>query len=345
MKKEARFLKCTLLNGTAWSAEKKYMRRYKEKCDILFGVEHRLRKCRRSSTQRPRKCGARITDVKAGGEDRVNTSGGVFIAVDCNLGTVVGDEEGTVASIPGNEGGMRVFSVYVWHSEGWTPRTEAVLKWVRVTKHSWLIACDADVSPAEFEKRFWFQRNRMHVVAPKEASACRSKGAKGDWIEKVDDYVTASETLSRPHKAVPVVVEREKETQEWNEQKLPKVLPGYNGGRLPGRSTKEKGREEGEVDEDSGGRRIRNEIAPAVVTGVKERTSAHEDAKTTARRTAGPSPVRSWDCSQNDNEEKEEEELWQKENQMEVQWVEDENSKEFRIKEGRNEVPCSAKGA
>ena len=44
---------------------------------------------------------------------------------------------------------------------------------------------------------------------------------------------------SRPHKAVPFVVERGKEIQEWNEQKLPKVLPGYSGGSLPGRSTKE----------------------------------------------------------------------------------------------------------
>ena len=45
---------------------------------------------------------------------------------------------------------------------------------------------------------------------------------------------------SRPHKAVSFLVESEKEMQEWNEQKLPKVLFGNSGGRLPGRSTKEK---------------------------------------------------------------------------------------------------------
>ena len=55
---------------------------------------------------------------------------------------------------------------------------------------------------------------------------------------------------SKPHKAVSCVVERGKEIQEWTEQKLPKVLLGHSGGRLPGRNTKEKGREEGEVDED-----------------------------------------------------------------------------------------------
>ena len=46
----------------------------------------------------------------------------------------------------------------------------------------------------------------------------------------------------------PFLVESEKEMQEWNEQKLPKALPGYCAGRLPGRSTKEKGRE-GDLDE------------------------------------------------------------------------------------------------
>ena len=93
----------------------------------------------------------------------------------------------------------------------------------------------------------------MHVVAPEKASTWRSKSAKGEWIEKVYDYVIACTSLkgkisqmevvedfeSRPHKAVSFLVEREKEMEEWNEQKLPKVLPGYSGRRLPGRSTKE----------------------------------------------------------------------------------------------------------
>ena len=168
-----------------------------------------------------------------------------------------------MASLPGNEGritqarvivrgGMRVFSVCFWHSEGWTPRKEAlleaVLKRARVTRHSWLVACDADMNPAEFEKNF-------HVVAPEEASTCRRKGAKGEWIEKIYDNVIACHSLKRnisqmkvvedfestPHKAAPFVVERDKEEQEWNEQRMQKVLPGYSGGRLPGRSAKERG--------------------------------------------------------------------------------------------------------
>ena len=62
----------------------------------------------------------------------------------------MGTEEGAFESMPGNEGrlaqawvnvrgGMRVFSVHFWHSEGWTPRNEALLeaavKKVEATRH------------------------------------------------------------------------------------------------------------------------------------------------------------------------------------------------------------------
>ena len=38
MKKEEKLLRCTLLNGSAWSTERKYMRRCKGKCDIFVGI-------------------------------------------------------------------------------------------------------------------------------------------------------------------------------------------------------------------------------------------------------------------------------------------------------------------
>ena len=44
MKKEARALRWTLLDGSAWSTETKYMIKCKGKCAIFFGIEHRLRK-------------------------------------------------------------------------------------------------------------------------------------------------------------------------------------------------------------------------------------------------------------------------------------------------------------
>ena len=69
------------------------------------------------------------------------------------------------------------------------------MKQARVTRHPWLVACDANICPEDFEKRLCFQRELMHVVAPEEATTCRSKGPKGEWIEKTYDChlrVTAS---------------------------------------------------------------------------------------------------------------------------------------------------------
>ena len=37
---------------------------------------------------------------------------------------------------------------------------------------------------------------------------------------------------SRPHKAVTLWVERDKEFQVWRKQKMPKALPGFSGGKL-----------------------------------------------------------------------------------------------------------------
>ena len=222
-------------------------------------------------------------------------------------------------------GALRVFSVFFWHSEGWTPRNEAllgaVLEQAKTTRHPWLIACDANMCPEDFEKSLWFQREQMHVVAPKEASTCRSKSPKGEWIERTYDYAIASGCLkgkilqvevmedfeSRPHEAVSFVVEREKEMREWSGQKLPKVLPGYSGGRLPGRSTKEKGKqEEGEVNEDGGERRIRRQVAQEVVVGIKEKVRVHDGIKEGVQRKVEQRSVRSSDCSQIENEEEEE---------------------------------------
>ena len=44
MRTEEKRLKCPLLNCSAWSTEKKCMRRYKGTFDIFFGIKHRLRK-------------------------------------------------------------------------------------------------------------------------------------------------------------------------------------------------------------------------------------------------------------------------------------------------------------
>ena len=82
------------------------------------------------------------------------------------------------------------------------------------------------------------------------------------------------------------VAERDKEIQEWNAQNFPKVLPGYSGRRLLGRSTEEACKEEEEKEEHGEGR-IRNGIAQKVVEGIKG----------AAQRTVGQRVKRNWDSS------------------------------------------------
>ena len=85
-----------MLNGSAWSTERKYMRRYKGKCDI-FGIEEGGNG---GAVQQRAKEGWRsaadATDTRAGSEDQQRTSGGVFVTADSNLGAVVGEKEGAV---------------------------------------------------------------------------------------------------------------------------------------------------------------------------------------------------------------------------------------------------------
>ena len=95
--------------------------------------------------------------------------------------------------------------------------------------------------------------------------------------------------LPRPHKAVTFVVERGKERQEWNEQILPKALPGYSGGRLPGKSTEEKGRDKEEEGEGSEQRQGKNEIIEGVITS-SQRMALEECCKSERRRTEGQNP-------------------------------------------------------
>ena len=96
------------------------------------------------------------------------------------------------------------------------------------------------------------------------------------------------------------------------------MLSGYGGGRLPGRSTKEKGREEGHVDEDGEERRIRGQVVQEVVASIKEKVSVHDGEEDDVKRPVEQSFLRSWDCSQIVNEE--EEESWREGDQMAAQW-------------------------
>ena len=126
---------------------------------------------------------ARIIDESASSEDCKHTSGGVFVAIDSHFGAVIDKEEGAVGSILGNEGriaqawvnvrrGMLFSPCTFWHSEGWTPRKEAlmgaVVKQARTTRHLWVVAGDAKMNPEDAKKSFWFKEMCMFREAPEE---------------------------------------------------------------------------------------------------------------------------------------------------------------------------------
>ena len=90
---------------------------------------------------------------------------------------------------------------------------------------------------------------------------------------------------------------------------------------------KKRGREEGKVDEVSGERRIRTQIAQKVVVGIKENARVNDCAKEAVRRPAGQSFMRSWDCAQIENEE--EEESWRERDQMAAQWDDEQQLEEI----------------
>ena len=88
-----------------------------------------------------------------------------------------------------------VCSILLAHG-GKVPRNEAileaVLKSARTTKHPWLTASDANMSPEDFEKSLWFRKDQMHVIAPDGVPMCRSKKAK--VVEEGYDFVIVCST-------------------------------------------------------------------------------------------------------------------------------------------------------
>ena len=100
---------------------------------------------------------------------------------------------------------------------------------------------------------------------------------------------------------------------------------------MPGRGTKEKGREEVEVDEDGEERRIKRQIVQEVVARIKEKLSVHNGDKEAVQRPVEQSFMRSWDCSRIVNEE--EEESWREGDQMAARWEEEQTLGDLGTKE------------
>ena len=183
---------------------------------------------------------------------------------------------------------------------------------------------------------------------------------KGEWIERTYDYVIASGSLkgktsqmevvenfeSRPHKAVSFVVKREKVVQVGMSRSCRRCFQvtaeeGCQEG-APKREVEKKRRKMRTAKE-----KVKYAIAQEVVAGIKENAGVREDAKSTAQRTAGQSVKQSWDCSQIENEEEEEEDNWQKEDQRRTGWKRNgrkmRSGRRFWNEEGWKEALCRRK--
>ena len=72
---------------------------------------------------------------------------------------------------------------------------------------------------------------------------------------------------------------------------------------------------------------IRGQIVQEVVAGIKEKENVHNGDKEVVQRPVGQSVMRSWCCSQIENEE--EEESWREGDQMAAQWAEKQKPEEI----------------
>ena len=89
---------------------------------------------------------------------------------------------------------IHVFAVYFWLSERWTTRSEelvkAVLRRVANTKSLWVVACDANMEPRDFQFCNWYVKALASGV-----SCYGAKSADGKNIDNVIGYYIVSESL------------------------------------------------------------------------------------------------------------------------------------------------------
>ena len=118
------------------------MKIHKGKCDLLWDCAQIEEGGNGGAVQQRGKGGwrfaadaARLTDERGGSEDQKSNQE-EFFAVNSNLGAVVGEKEGAITSIPCNGG--RITQAWVNVRGGMRVFARA-----RITKHQWLVACDA----------------------------------------------------------------------------------------------------------------------------------------------------------------------------------------------------------
>ena len=89
--------------------------------------------------------------------------------------TVKGDEVDTFEENEGRRAepwanclqGIHDFTMYFWHSEGWSIRSEelirAALSRVAATKSHWIIACETNMEPVQSNVGDWFAAARSQI--------------------------------------------------------------------------------------------------------------------------------------------------------------------------------------
>ena len=70
-------------------------------------------------------------------------------------------------------------------------------------------------------------------------------------------------------------------------------------------------------------------VVQEVIAATEKKTRTHQDPKPTELRTVGQSVKHNWDCWQIEDREEEDVLDWQEEDQMELQWDEDEKLEEI----------------
>ena len=86
---------------------------------------------------------------------------------------------------------MQVVVVYLWHSNAWTPRNEALMEAAGENHKASLVSgLRCQHGPNDFRNSLWFREKCVFLEVPQEGiSTCRSPGQRGELIESTCDYV------------------------------------------------------------------------------------------------------------------------------------------------------------
>ena len=166
-----------------------------------------------------------------GGENvEMCTLGGVTIAVDNHVASVISSEGCKVQDSEKCQEAWYIFSKQLWHSEGSLQIQDlmrAVLRRVANTRSHWIIACCANMEPWEVRLAEWVAEAQAEINCPGDGvSTYRIAGAGGKPASKVLDYLVVRPSLM----CVSCDINFRKDVRWLKEEKMLRELPGSSGG-------------------------------------------------------------------------------------------------------------------